>query len=55
MKEDNSRVLGAKTSQGMQLIAFNVQNVSAVENITDGGLTRGEIVSEFKEVFKGTV
>ena len=53
VKEENSPVLGAKTIQGMQLITLNLQNVSTVENSVEGNLTRKQVVSEYKEVFKG--
>ena len=53
MKEENSPVLGVKTIQEMQLITLNLQNVSTVENSVEGNLTREQVVSEYKEVFKG--
>ena len=52
-KEENSLVLGAKTIKGMQLIIQNLQNLSTVENSVEGNLTREQVVSEYKEVFKG--
>ena len=53
VKEENSPILGVKTIQGMQLITLNLQNVSTVENSVEGNLTREQVVSEYKEVFKG--
>ena len=53
VQEENSPVVGAKAIKGMQLLTLNLQNVSTVEDSVEGNLSKEQVISEFKEVFRG--
>jgi len=37
----------------MQLITLNLHNISTVENSVEGNLTKEQVISQFKEAFRG--